>query len=199
MYEQISAKIVDVLNRNNPDLDNPDFREVSAYGIKISLSTIVNYLLILIISLFFDSVYSAIIFSVIFNLFRKYLGGYHCKTYLRCNIAFCAIFLSVLLIGRIFDTILPLNLSFIIMLLLFCGYGIWFWGPVENHHKPIFDKQKKHCHTIAKIIYIIDMISTIMFYIWLPYYGLIAALSLLSVVLLLPLGSAAERGKSNET
>ena len=80
-----------------------------------------------------------------------------------------------------------------IMILLFCGYGIWYWGPVENIYKPISSEQQKRCHTIAKSVYIVDCLVAIVCYIWLPYYGLVAMFTLLAVVILLPLGTVAER------
>lgn len=197
MYDKIASRIVNYLHQSNPALDEADVREASIYGIAISLSTVFNYLLILVIGVCFHSFFSVVIFSIVFNTLRKYMGGYHCTTYVRCNITFCIIFVLVVALSKLLCNII--NLSLVIMVLLFCGYGIWYWGPVENIHKPISEKQQKHCHTIAKITYLFIAIGAIMCYILLPYYGLVAVFSLLAVVILLPIGAAIERRRRYET
>lgn len=185
------------MHQSNSELDDADLREISAYGIEISLSTVTNYILILMIGICLHSFFSVAVFAVIFNTFRKYMGGYHCTTYFRCNITFCSIFTLVLTLSRLLCGVL--NISMVIMILLFCGYGIWYWGPVENTYKPISIEQQEHCHTIAKVIYAISSVGTVVCYIWLPYYGLVAVFSLLAVIILLPLGTAAERRRCYET
>lgn len=197
MYSKIALKIVNFMHQSNSELDDTDLKEISAYGIEITLSTVINYILILIISICLRSFFSVVIFAIVFNTFRKYMGGYHCTTYFRCNITFCAIFTLVLALSRLLCSVM--NISMVIMVLLFCGYGIWYWGPVENIYKPISTEQQEHCHTIAKVIYVISSIGSIVCYIWLPYYGMVAISSLLAVVILLPLGMVAERRRRYES
>lgn len=197
MYSKIASRVVNFMQQNNSELDDTDLKEISAYGIEISLSTVINYILILLIGICLHSFVSVLIFAIVFNTFRKYMGGYHCTTYFRCNITFCAIFMLVLALSRFLGGVM--NISIVIMILLFCGYGIWYWGPVENIYKPISTEQQKHCHTIAKIIYVINSMGVIVCYIWLPYYGLVAIFSLLAVIILLPLGTAAERRRRYES
>lgn len=197
MYSKIALRVVNFMHQSNPELDNTDLREISAYGIEIGLSTAINYILILMIGIYLHSIFSVAIFAIVFNTFRKYMGGYHCTTYFRCNITFCTIFILVLTLSRLLCGVI--NISIVIMILLFCGYGIWYWGPVENIYKPISTEQQEHCHTIAKVIYVINSIGSIVCYIWLPYYGLVAIFSLLAVILLLPLGTVAERRRHYES
>jgi di/tricarboxylate transporter len=86
-----------------------------------------------------------------------------------------------------------------ILLLLISGYGIWFWGPVENSHKPVSKEQQLRCHCIAKCIYLFDVCLAIGCYIWSSYLGLIVAFSLSAVTFLLPLGAMTERRRKYET
>lgn len=191
MYKIIALKIVDIMNNGNSELDDPDLKEISKYGIEITLSTLFNYIMIFLIGIFFRTITSVIIFSIVFNSLRKYIGGYHCTTYFRCNVTFCIIFIMVLLLSKF--TYKAIGISLMIMFLLFSGYGIWYWGPVENHYKPVSAEQQKHCHAIAKIIYGVDSLLAIVCYIWLPYYAMVAVYSILAVVILLPIGTVAER------
>lgn len=191
MYNIIAWWIVKKLENVNSELDKKESQEICAYGIEITLSTIVNYILLLIIGIMFQSIISAIIFGVVFTTIRHYIGGYHCTTYLRCNLTFCGIFISVLLLGKILLN--HINISTFILILLWTGLGVWYLGPVENKYKPVTKKQLHHCHMIAKYIYIVDGAISIIFYLWKPYYGIITVLTLLSVVVLLPIGTIAER------
>jgi len=197
MYKVIASKFVEALHKMNPELDDFDLQAISAYGIELLLSNIVNYFLIILIGALFHRIMAVFVFLVIFNCLRKYIGGYHCNTYLRCNITFCLIFSTVLILSGFLSKIA--NFSLLIMLLLISGYGIWNWGPVENHFKPISETQKKHCHKIAKTIFVLFSVLAIVCNIWLPYYAWVAVLSILAVSLLLPIGIAAERRRRYET
>lgn len=128
---------------------------------------------------------------------RHYIGGYHCTTYLRCNLTFCGIFTSVLLLGRILLN--WVNIGILILILLWSGLGVWYLGPVENKHKPVTETQLRRCHTVAKYIYVVDFAISVFLYFWKPYYGIITVLTLLSVVVLLPIGTIAERRRNNES
>ncbi|MCM1006357.1 MAG: accessory gene regulator B family protein [Ruminococcus flavefaciens] len=185
------------LEHNNAELNKTESQEICAYGIEITLSTIVNYVLLLAIGLVFKSVISAVIFGIVFTTIRHYIGGYHCTTYLRCNLTFCGIFVSVLLLGQILLN--WVNISILILILLWSGLGVWYLGPVENKYKPVTEVQLQQCHTIAKYIYIADFAVSVFLYLWKPYYGIITALTLLSVVVLLPIGTIAERRSNNES
>lgn len=191
MYGKIASKVVTLIQQSNPELNDPNLRAISTYGIEIGLSTLVNYALIIAIGAWFRSVLSVIVFSIMFNTLRKYIGGYHCTTYFRCNMTFCAIFTLILTLSKLLSCVM--NIIMALMILSFCGYGIWCWGPLENAYKPVTAEQQKHCHTIAKVIFCFDSVFAIICYIWLPYYGIVAILSLLAVVVLLPIGAVAER------
>lgn len=197
MYHSVALWIVKKLEHNNVELKKTDSQEICAYGIEITLSTIVNYVLLIAIGLLFKSIISAVVFGIEFTTIRHYIGGYHCTTYLRCNLTFCGIFTLVLLLGQILLN--WINISILILMLLWCGLGVWYLGPVENKYKPVTVDQLQRCHTIAKYIYIADFAISVLLYLWKPYYGIITALTLLSVVVLLPIGTIAERRRNNES
>lgn len=197
MYHSIAWWIVKKLEHNNVELKNTDSQEICAYGIEITLSTIANYVLLIVIGMLFNSFISSVIFGAVFTTIRHYIGGYHCTTYLRCNITFCGIFTFVLLLGQLLLN--RINISVLILILLWSGIGIWYLGPVENKYKPVTENQLKQCHTIAKYIYVVDFAVSVFLYFWKPYYGIVAALTLLSVVVLLPIGIIAERRHNHET
>lgn len=197
MYHSVAWWIVKKLEHNNVELKKKESQEICAYGIEITLSTIVNYVLLIVIGAVFKNIISSVIFGIVFSTIRHYIGGYHCTTYLRCNLTFCGIFTSVLLLGQILLS--WINISILILILLWSGLGVWYLGPVENKYKPVTEKQLQQCHTIAKYIYIFDLAISVFLYLWKPYYGIITALTLLSVVVLLPIGIIAERRRNDES
>lgn len=183
------------MHRNNPKLDDQDAQDICAYGIEITLSSIINYLLLLMIGYLTQSIIPAVIFGVVFTIIRLYIGGYHCTSYLRCNLTFCLIYTLVLILGKLL--LKWMDLSILLLLLLWCGLGIWFLGPVENANKPTTPEQRKRCHIIAILIYLFDFVLTVACYYWVPYYGIISLLSLAAVVILLPIGTLAERRRKS--
>ena len=197
MYHSVAWWIVKKLEHNNVELKKKGSQEICAYGIEITLSTIVNYVLLIVIGMVLKNIIATVIFAMVFMTIRHYIGGYHCTTYLRCNLTFCGIFTSVLLLGQILLS--WINIIILILILLWSGLGVWYLGPVENKYKPVTEEQLQQCHTIAKYIYVADFAISVFLYPWKPYYGIITALTLLSVVVLLPIGTIAERRRNDES
>jgi len=191
MYHKIAWWMIEKMHHSNPELDDKDAQEICAYGIEITISSIVNYLLLLVIGCLTHSLIPAVLFGVVFTIIRLYIGGYHCTSYLRCNLTFCLIYILVLALGKLL--VRWVDLSILLLLLIWCGLGIWFLGPVENANKPTTPEQRKHCHIIAIGIYIADFVLIVACYEWVPYYGIVSLLSLAAVVILLPIGTLVER------
>ena len=57
MYKIIALKIVDIMNNGNSELDDPDLKEISKYGIEITLSTLFNYIMIYLIGIFSEQLH----------------------------------------------------------------------------------------------------------------------------------------------
>ena len=59
MYHKIAGVIVTKLQNVNPELGKKESQEICAYGIEITLSTIVNYVLLIVIGMVFkNSIYN---------------------------------------------------------------------------------------------------------------------------------------------
>lgn len=156
---------------------------------------IIRCLLLLLIGLCFHMLIPAVIFGAIFIPLRIFLGGYRCKSSLLDTLIFCGIFVLILLLGKIM--LKWMDLSILLLLLLWCGLGIWFLEPVENANKPTTPEQQKRCHIIAMGIYVFDFILTVACYQWVPYFGIVSLLSLAAVVILLPIGTLVERRRKD--
>lgn len=103
MYEVISEWMVSKLEANNIIFQD---RSIYKYGIELFVSTLVGTALVLLIGVIFNSLFEAVIYEMLFVVTRGSFGGYHCKTYLRCN----GLFLSVFTISLFIQTNITINL-----------------------------------------------------------------------------------------
>ena len=70
-----------IVDKSKQDFDI----EIVKYGYKLLVSSIVGTLMVLMIAFFLFKIEDAIIFLISFSILRRHSGGYHCKTYVRCN------------------------------------------------------------------------------------------------------------------
>ncbi len=63
-------------------------KDVYRYGIEITISSIIGFVITCLIGLLFRMLMQTMLFYVIFILLRSMTGGYHAKTYLKCNFIF---------------------------------------------------------------------------------------------------------------
>ena len=84
---------------------------------------------------------------------RMYTGGYHAKTYFKCNVVFGLLFfLNILMFQYIVENELEIQLC-ITTLLSF--YIIERFAPVENENKKLTSRQKKKYKKISIVLFII--------------------------------------------
>ena len=158
-----------------------DEKEIYQYGVEITISSILNILLILLLSILVRSVLSGIVFLVCFIYVRRYTGGYHAETYFRCNSALCITYIIVFFISkgvRVSNYVLLLFLliSFIIVIR---------YSPVNNIHKRLSEIEKKRYHYLAVTVYIIFSIIGFFIIEFNIFYGKIILLTLLSIALII--------------
>ena len=137
MIDFLSRLAMNYLNKYNLIGQSEDEYEHYKYGIEITISSLINLLLVFSIGIFINKILYSLIFLIIFISLRQLTGGFHAKTYLRCNITMCCSFTIVVLGTTIFQS-LPLFIFIIhILLSIFIEYK---FCPVENENKPIEPK-----------------------------------------------------------
>lgn len=155
--------------------------EIYQYGVEITLSSIFNIVLIMLVSIFAKSILSGMIFLILFITLRQFSGGYHATTYFRCNTIFLLTYIFVLLMSRYVVISFWANCIFvllgIIVLLLF--------APVPNVHKPITgDACKKHKRN-AIIIYVLFSLIELLLFEAVPYYSRVLFFTLMAIMMLI--------------
>ena len=128
---------------------------VYKYGFELLISTAVNLLGILIISVFMSSVFGAVLFCVAFIPLRFSAGGYHAQRHLTCILGFMAVFSTFATVNHYTDIFNYFLYSLVTITL--SSVLVWFLSPVNAENKPLKDNQKIHQRKRSIIITCINM------------------------------------------
>lgn len=124
-----------------------ELKDVYIYGFDLLFSFLISTTIILTIGIISGHIVPTLFFLVTFILVRRYTGGYHANTYLKCQICTVSFYLISLLLSIFLN----------IPIYLFIGIGligvvvILLFGPIENPHKPLTNEEKKK-HKITGFI-----------------------------------------------
>lgn len=134
------------------------------YGLEITISTVLNFALILLIGIATQHLIESFIFLFTFVLLRMCAGGYHANTYFGCNLLMCTSFLCLIII---YDFIITkINFLFAsISLVMFLSIAVAFC-PIEHINKPISSESKRKKMKIITIIvgFVFSTIGSILIY-----------------------------------
>ncbi len=172
--------------------DSSDEKEYYQYGIEITISSLLNVILIMGIGILFRSVIESIIFLVCFILIRQFTGGFHADTYLKCNCSFCISFLAVLIMYH--TTFDKINIWCSVAISALCTAIIIFNCPIEHVNKPIPRCKRKFHKSVATLLSIIyGTVGTVMVAIS-NKYGVLVLYTLVLVTVLIICAIAKDRG-----
>lgn len=149
--EKISKSIVKFISRNI-SVDDEEMLDVYKYGIEITLSSLINFVMIIVCSLLLGNLAAGLIFMFCFILLRSYTGGYHAEEYWRCNVAFVFIFILTYFVSRLFDYV-DLNIYVVVTIQLVGIVPIIKFAPVKNRHKTLSENKRKKSRVISLILY----------------------------------------------
>ena len=135
--------------------------DIYKYGVEITISSIIGFILILIIGLIFKSLMQALIFYIIFIILRSFTGGYHASSYLKCNLIFSIVASLVIFFSKA-ATEVRFSTG-IINILFLPALSVFIWlAPIENPNKLIEKKRRIYFKTgsvlAAVILYILSLI-----------------------------------------
>jgi accessory gene regulator B len=152
--------------------------DIYIYGFEVILSNTLNILIAVVLGIIFSQIIEVIIFLAVFILLRRYCGGYHAETYLKCNIAFAINIFALMMILKFADT-LPFFIHLIIVAV--SVLTVIVLAPIENKHKLLTDDEKKSHKSKAIILVAIISVIVLIFLNISEYYSVIIDLALLSV------------------
>lgn len=145
----ISSHIFNFILHN---LDIPsEMEEAYQYGIEITISSILNIVLILVCSLVVGDIFAGITYLFIFIFLRSFTGGYHATTYFRCNATFVLTFLITFCFYKAIDYFeIPFFVCEVIAFINLLPIAVL--SPVPNKHKPLTAEQRKRAYKLSLII-----------------------------------------------
>ena len=179
--EKISQSVVAFICRNMQVDDK--MAEVYKYGVEITVSSLINFLLILISSMILDDLLAGIVFMTLFILLRSYTGGYHAETYLRCNIAFICTYLATYGIAQAVSGI-EHNIVITVVMLVLAYIPIWIFAPVKNRHKYLSEEKIRFSRVVSAVVYFLSTLIAMILCVNNIWYGYLLAITDISISLL---------------
>ena len=149
MYQKIAKEITNYFI-NKGIIKNCE-KEMYEYSYEIMISQFFYIIIMLLISLIFGAILESLAFFVGFYICRKYSGGYHASTYMKCHILFS---LNHILFLIILKTIKGQYVSLLTFVSVCTSVIIIFlFSPIDHPNKPFstteFTKYKRNSRVLA--------------------------------------------------
>lgn len=127
-------------------------RELYEFGINQMIVSIVNLIITLVIGLCFHMVWQLFVFMLTYIPLRKFCGGIHAQTQLRCYIA------SIVMLCTVCILLKYVNFSTIMLIIsyLISASAIVILSPVEDLNKPLDNDEHKVYKKISIIVLIVE-------------------------------------------
>lgn len=167
-------------------------KEIYSYGFQLILADIMNFAIIIFISLFLKRITDGIAFLITLCGIRQFSGGFHAKTFWQCRLYMVITFLCVMTGSQLLSV--SFNILYVIIINSVCIVCIAALAPVAHPNKNITQNQ----HKISKVKAIIISLIIATFSCFLTAMerseGVTISITLVAVVILMVAGIAAKKG-----
>ncbi|MBO5383677.1 MAG: accessory gene regulator B family protein [Ruminococcus sp.] len=184
-------EIITILGRNislflcrNNIISEQDL-EIYQYGFETIISTVLGFMITLLIGFILDMQLLSVLYYVIFVFLRQLTGGYHADTYLKCNTIFAIITFITLGITKLLHIIGKYSLIFLMILTIFSLLIIWRYAPVENPNKPLDSEQIMRNHKMSLLLSVSLSLLSFILYFAMAEVSLLITLTIFCVSLLI--------------
>lgn len=161
--EKFSSKLIEFFVSN--DLIKNEDKEIYKYAVNIILSSLIHIATVMIIGLCFNLFIESLVFYFSFIAIRKFAGGYHAKTPVRCYLFSFASNIIILCLVKWLSSINTLFISIFIIFELLCVVLILLISPLDTENNPLTGQEKKMYRMLTSIITIlIFIISSLCFF-----------------------------------
>lgn len=143
---------------------NGDETDIYQFGLRQLFFFVVNMITAITIGIVVGMLQECLVFSLAYMLLRRYTGGYHAKTSIRCY--FLSILMVVVVLFSIKAAILYEWNDFCIIATMFSGVVIYLKAPIESENKPLDDAEYRKYRKCSLIIMIIEevIVLTLFFF-----------------------------------
>lgn len=108
--------------------------DVYAYGLELLIAYVCYFIIFYLLAFLTGTFWESTFFCVGFMILRKFGGGFHASTYLKCHALFAANHLLFIALIRFMPAYLYNALLFLIPLI--AAEIIWAFAPVEHENRP---------------------------------------------------------------
>lgn len=168
--------------------NEPESKELYQYAIYIILSSLLHLVTLVIIGAFLGLVYESILMYFSFAVIRRFAGGFHASTPIRCYVFSVVLIVLCLLLQKSF-LINPSVLQIILLLIveIVCVILIFRFAPLENKNNPLTQKEKIKYGLIARNNTIFLLGSSILLLIFMRayFYSVVLGIMMSTFVLLM--------------
>lgn len=196
MIDYISNKMLSYLLKNDAISDDEVDRAHYKYGIEITISSLLNIILVVILGIVFSEIELSAIFLLLFISIRQLTGGYHAKSYFRCNLTMCVSFCCCVFATTILKNYF--NMIFLIIHIILSSIIILAFCPVSNENKPI-KPEARNKYRITSFI-LSNFFSVLGYFIYHKNneIGLFVIMTIIIINALVIISKLTERRKTNE-
>ena len=189
----LSKMIADFFVRENV-IEHEEY-EIYKYGSDILIENIGTTIFLICLGFIFNKEISTLIFIAVFAGIRRYSGGYHAKTKLKCYILTITNWAVVIVLQRLQQKFgfTRFGIELIICCMVFMV--MFFFAPVENPGKPLFERVRIVNKRKTLIITLMVIIISLSIRIKLPDASFAILVVLIEVALLMGEGGCQMKGK----
>jgi len=196
MIEHISEMILRYLINAGVAKKNEEEIAYYKYGIEITISSILNVVLILLIGVISKSVLESVLFLSCFIPLRQFTGGYHADTYFKCNSMFAALFILLLIVYKL--TYDKISFYGCVLIALFSIIIYISECPIEHHNKQLTSSQKIRNKRLAVILGVLYGITGVLSKVLLFNTGLIYLYTMMLISVLVLVATIYNRRKEEK-
>lgn len=137
--------------------------DIYIYGIELMISSLIGTIIILFLGLVLNVIIESIIFMVSLSLIRLFCGGYHAKTYFKCNLIFVISFVFALFVAKKAIFFISLYYYYTLMGLFLLSFIIFLkFSPVDNENKRVPVEKMKTYKVISILILVVELSVTLL-------------------------------------
>lgn len=127
--------------------------EIYRHGIALYISESISFSSIIVISLFTRHTLYTIGYILLFSKMRETFGGFHCKSFLTCNLTYITIYI-------LFELLLIIMVPQYIQIIssIVCTAIIWKLAPVDHANKLLSETMKNRFSKESKGLIVITLI-----------------------------------------
>lgn len=148
MIGRIASGVVEKLTDSTTISDTE--KELYLYGFFILISQILYFIITIIVGILLDIVSLSVVFYISFQFIRRYAGGIHASSELKCEIiSTTSIFICLLCVKSnvMFDIQIPT-----LILTLFASIVIFILCPLDTPEKPLTKEELRYFRKISLIV-----------------------------------------------